>query len=43
MKQQSKEKNTTGDFLYDDLDEATLLEIENDIASKQDESEYEDS
>ena len=35
MKQKTQEK-ITDDFLYDDLDEQTLLEIENDIASSQD-------
>ena len=32
MKQKTMEKNTQNDFLYDDLDEQTLLQIDNDIA-----------
>ena len=35
MKQKMQEKNIADDFLYDDLDEQTLLEIENDIASQE--------
>ena len=35
------EKNTEEDFLYDDLDEQTLLEIDNDIASSQEEQDEE--
>ena len=34
MKQKTQDKNTSNDFLYDDIDEQTLLEIENDIASQ---------
>lgn len=39
MKQKVKDKNIQEDFLYDDIDEQTLLEIENDIASQEDEDE----
>ena len=35
MKQKTMEKNTQNDFLYDDLDEQTLLQIDNDIASQE--------
>ena len=34
MEQKTQEK-ITDDFLYDDLDEQTLLEIDNDIATQQ--------
>lgn len=42
MKEKTKDKistNTKSDFLYDDLDEETLLEIENNIANQSEESE----
>ena len=41
MKQNTQDKNTKEDFLYDDLDEQTLLEIDNDIASSQEEQDEE--
>ena len=37
MKQKVQDKNLQEDFLYDDIDEQTLLEIENDIASQDEE------
>ena len=41
MTQKTKEKTLQDDFLYDDLDEETLLEIDNDIATSQEENEEE--
>ena len=38
MEQKTQEK-ITDDFLYDDLDEQTLLEIDNDIASQDNDEE----
>ena len=44
MKQKTKEeKKVQEDFLYDDLDEETLLEIDNDIQNKEMEEDEEDS
>ena len=37
MKQKTQSNDNQNDFLYDDLDEQTLLQIDNDIASSQDE------
>ena len=43
MKTQNSNKEVQNDFLYDDLDEETLLEIDNSISSQQeDEDEDED-
>ena len=39
MKQKMQDKNLQEDFLYDDIDEQTLLEIENDIASQNEDEE----
>ena len=41
MKQETQNNNIKEDFLYDDLDEETLLEIDNDIASRQEENDDE--
>ena len=35
MNQKTQDKNKAEDFLYDDLDEETLLEIESDISSQE--------
>ena len=37
MKQKVQEENSKNDFLYDDIDEETLLQIDRDIAQKADE------
>ena len=42
MNQKTQDKDLENDFLYDDIDEQTLLEIENDIAS-QEENDEDDS
>ena len=42
MKQKTQDKSVKEDFLYDDLDEQTLLEIDNDIASRQGENDGEE-
>ena len=39
MKQKTQDNKMQDDFLYDDLDEETLLEIDNDIASQNEENE----
>ena len=44
MKQKTKEdKNFKNDFLYDDIDEETLLQIDNDIANNLNEADEEES
>ena len=41
MNQKTQDKDLENDFLYDDIDEQTLLEIENDIASQEENDEDE--
>ncbi len=42
MKEKVKETNSDNDFLYDDIDEATLLQIDNDIASQEENTDEEE-
>ena len=42
MKSNMQDKNLNNDFLYDDLDEQTLLQIDNDIAASSEEKDDED-
>lgn len=42
MKQNIEDKNFNNDFLYDDIDDDTLLAIENDIASQSEDNEQEE-
>lgn len=43
MKEKTQDKNSSDDFLYDDIDDETLLEIEQDIANSQEDDDDEQS